>query len=83
MTCSTTSNELLERPVRMAFIRYEAERAEVREECWWPEGSPEHAYWLDVFAEKESPPDEKTGGLSIPHQRDVDMAEQINDVILA
>lgn len=71
MTCSTDAGELLARPVRMAFIEYEAAQASVESECWWPDGSPERVYWMDVFREKERPPCFTAGGLPIPHQRDV------------
>lgn len=74
MTCSTTAEELLARPVRMAFIQFEATFACSTDECWWPDGSPERAYWMDIFGEKESPPAVATGGHSIPHQRDAEMA---------
>ena len=74
MTCSTTAEELLARPVRMAFIQFEATFARSADDCWWPEGSPERAYWMDVYGEKESPPTAQAGGLPIPHQRDAEMA---------
>ena len=74
MTCSTNADELLARPVRMAFIEYEARFAHSRDECWWPDGSPERDYWMEAFSQKENPPADKAGGSSIPHQRDVEMA---------
>jgi hypothetical protein len=83
MTCSTTAEELLARPVRMAFIQFEATFARERDECWWPEGSPERAYWLDVFGEKENPPAVQAGGSSIPHQREAEMASTAAGAILA
>ena len=33
MTCSTNADELLARPVRMAFIEYEARFAHSHDEC--------------------------------------------------
>lgn len=70
MTCSTTSQELLERPVRMKCIEHAVLCSRSVEDCWWPEGSPEWHYWMDLWAEKEKPP-AATPGASIPHQRDV------------
>ncbi len=83
MTCSTDIGELLERPVRMAFIEYEARFAHSRDECWWPEDSPEFEYWMERYNAKENPPVVQAGGSSIPHQRDVEMATKSTDVILA
>jgi hypothetical protein len=78
MTCSTNAEELLARPVRMAFIQLEATFAGSRDACWWPEGSPEWMYWMDVYGEKESPPVSTTGGRSIPHQRELEVATASN-----
>jgi hypothetical protein len=83
MTCSTTAEELLARPVRMAFIQFEASFALHRDECWWPEDSPEFVYWMDVFGEKENPPAITAGGSSIPHQREAEMASNSALAILA
>ena len=74
MTCSTNADELLARPVRMAFIEFEATFARSVDDCWWPQGSPECDYWLQVFGARENPPALRAGGSSIPHQRDVEMA---------
>ncbi len=76
MTCSTNAEELLARPVRMAFIQFEATFARSPDECWWPDGSPEHAYWMDIFGEKKSPQSLQLGA-SIPHQRDARNGKQI------
>jgi hypothetical protein len=72
MTCSTSIEEMLSRPVRMTFIRYEAEQASCVEECRWPEESHERVYWLKVFAQKKSP--RLSPRALIPHQRDVEAA---------
>ncbi len=84
MTCSTSAAELLARPVRMAFIQFEATFALSRDECWWPEGSPEFVYWMDVYGEKEEGPHASLqGGRQIPHQRDVEMATSSTVTITA
>jgi hypothetical protein len=83
MTCSTTAEELLARPVRMAFIQFEATFARDADECWWPEGSPEFIYWMDIFGAKENPPVLRLGGSQIPHQRDAEMASRSAGAILA
>lgn len=83
MTCSTNAEELLTRPVRMAFIQFEATFARDAKDCWWPDGSPERAFWMDVFGEKENPPVLRQGGSQIPHQRDVEMATSSTGTILA
>ena len=75
MTCSTDIGELLARPVRMAFIEYEARFAQSPDECWWPQDSPEHEYWMEQFI-KRKPPSREAGGSSIPHQRDARNGKQ-------
>lgn len=74
MTCSTSVEEMLSRPVRMTFIEYEAGHAICEEDCRWPPESHEYAYWMRVF-QKEKPPAVTPGAL-IPHQRDAEMANK-------
>jgi hypothetical protein len=88
MTCSLKLEELLDRPVRMAFIDYEAKLA-VRSGDGlvanrWPSGSLEFKLWNETYwATKENPPaaaDDR--GASIPHQRDAEMATTSTAAIL-
>jgi hypothetical protein len=71
-------DEMLERPVRMAFIQAEASDAWRRglgtSMCRWPVNSHERRYWVEQYKlAKEKAPAVKPG-LSIPHQRDAEMA---------
>lgn len=81
MTCSTSIEEMLTRPTRMAFIEFEATHALSCAECRWPAGSYEQTFWLEVYQKKN--PRLVEPGVSIPHQRDDEMATKSSEVILA
>jgi hypothetical protein len=74
MTCSTSIDEMLSRPVRMTFIEYEAQHAACVEECRWPPGSHEHTYWMEFFQKKTPRPVQPGGFNPSPKGRDPEMA---------
>lgn len=83
MTCSIKVEEMLERPVRMTFIQYEAEHATSEQDCRWPPESHEYRFWMEVFNLPKKKPPGLHRRASIPHQRDVEMATKSTVAILS